>query len=79
MSVRDLIVASKAKTDRTFPPEVLADLKEVLKSNDRETNFKARVTAGEFMAYAEKLYKFRVSRETFDRWVRRQLGRGWAK
>jgi len=79
MSVRNLIAAGKAKTERAFPPEVLADLKEVLKANDRETNRLARVSLAEFIDHCAKAHKYRISRCAFHTRLLSHLGRGWDK
>jgi len=79
MGVRDLIAAGRAKTERAFPPEVLADLKEVLKANDRETNRLARVSLAAFIDHCAKVHKYRIGRSTFNTRLLSQLKRGWDK
>jgi len=79
MGVRDLITAGRAKTERAFPPEVLADLKEVLKANDRETNRLSRVSVVAFLDHCVKVHKYRIGRSTFNTRLLAQLGRGWDK
>lgn len=74
--VQELIAAKRAHSPRQIqlPPAVMADLKEVLRSNDRESRIKCRVSLDEFLKHAKTAHKFAASAGVILR-ICKELGR----
>jgi hypothetical protein len=80
MSVHDLISAARKNSQALkLTAEALADLKKVLAANDRAGNKFQRVTLAAFASYLAKQYKVKTSTSALADYVKRELGRGWAK
>lgn len=76
MTVSAIIAAAKHKSTQVVPPGAVRDLKAFLAHNDASPRNK-RVTADVVMSHLAAEYKMVMGRSTFDKLVKRVLGRGW--
>lgn len=80
MSVKDLITTAKAKSTRlVFPAEVVKDLMEVVRANDRESNGAKRVSLRALLQYLKDTHKFSTSGESIRKFLQANHNRGWHK
>lgn len=77
-TVDDLIRSAKKTSEFSLPPAALADLKKVLKANDRESNRLKRVPCDAFRAFLAEKHKIMIGKSAFDHYLRRELGRSWS-
>lgn len=77
MSVQTLIAQSKNRQTFSLTGKALADLRTVLRSNDRESNRLRRVTALQFLTHLKTAYGVSVGRQTFDLYVASLGRRSW--
>ena len=77
-TVDALIKSAKKTSEFSLPPAALADLKKVLKANDRESNRMKRVSCVAFRVFLAETHGVVIGESAFDRYLRRELGRSWS-